>query len=373
SACFMRFRPSNRNGLVTMPTVSAPISLAIWAMIGAAPVPVPPPMPQVTKTRSAPCRCSSTSARFSSIAWRPTSGRAPAPSPRVSFLPICTLMSLRELESAWASVFTEMNWTPVSCSSIMRLTALPPPPPTPTTFIRAFCAGCSSISNTIPSVIAVPPERRSEKILEPASNRTQHPLHCRRSPAASAEPTAHCYLPGSVEYQPHRDREPRGSYTIGEPAETRCRDTDPHWGREDVPDQLDHPGSTRRGAGQDHSPRQPGHRPTGPGHLIHSQLRHLLEPHVHDVSDQPARCVPRGDPGAAGQLDHFRLAHHRLVGRAIPDLELLGLGLGDLKTVDQVRGHVAAREPERGRVPQLASLKDGDGGASSAKLDLDRA
>ena len=39
---------------MTIPTVSAPMSLAIWAMIGAAPVPVPPPMPQVTKTRSAP-------------------------------------------------------------------------------------------------------------------------------------------------------------------------------------------------------------------------------------------------------------------------------------------------------------------------------
>ena len=55
SACFIRFWPSNRNGLVTMPTVRAPMSRAICAMIGAAPVPVPPPMPQVTKTRSAPC------------------------------------------------------------------------------------------------------------------------------------------------------------------------------------------------------------------------------------------------------------------------------------------------------------------------------
>ena len=54
SACRIRFRPSKRNGLVTMPTVSAPISRAICATIGAAPVPVPPPMPQVTKTRSAP-------------------------------------------------------------------------------------------------------------------------------------------------------------------------------------------------------------------------------------------------------------------------------------------------------------------------------
>ena len=38
-------------------------------------------------------RARATSSRFSSIAWRPISGRAPAPSPRVSFLPIWTLTS----------------------------------------------------------------------------------------------------------------------------------------------------------------------------------------------------------------------------------------------------------------------------------------
>src|SRR5919197_1429664 len=123
----MRLRPSNRNGLVTMPIVSAPRSRAIWEMIGAAPVPVPPPMPHVTKTRSAPCSACSTSSRFSSIAWRPISGRAPAPRPRVSFLPICTLTSALLLRSAWASVFTEMNSTPLTCSSIIRFRALPPP------------------------------------------------------------------------------------------------------------------------------------------------------------------------------------------------------------------------------------------------------
>ena len=51
-----------------------------------------------------------------------------------------------EAAKACASVLTEMNCTPLSCSAIMRLTALPPPPPTPTTFIRAFCADCSSSS-----------------------------------------------------------------------------------------------------------------------------------------------------------------------------------------------------------------------------------
>ena len=46
--------PSKLNGLVTMPTVSAPTSRARRAMTGAAPVPVPPPAPAATKTMSEP-------------------------------------------------------------------------------------------------------------------------------------------------------------------------------------------------------------------------------------------------------------------------------------------------------------------------------
>src|SRR3989441_1216813 len=76
SAWRIRLRPSNRNGLVTIPIVRAPRSRAICAMMGDAPVPVPPPMPQVTNTMSAPCSERNTSSRFSSIAWRPP--RCPA-------------------------------------------------------------------------------------------------------------------------------------------------------------------------------------------------------------------------------------------------------------------------------------------------------
>jgi hypothetical protein len=48
--------PSNLNGVVTMPTVSAPSSFEIRATTGAAPEPVPPPSPAVTKTMSEPRR-----------------------------------------------------------------------------------------------------------------------------------------------------------------------------------------------------------------------------------------------------------------------------------------------------------------------------
>src|SRR5947208_10693037 len=48
----------------------------------------------------------------------------------ICFLPIWIFTSDFDASSACASVFTEMNSTPSRCSSIMRLTALPPPPPT---------------------------------------------------------------------------------------------------------------------------------------------------------------------------------------------------------------------------------------------------
>ena len=49
-----RLVPSKPNGLVMTPTVSAPISRAMRATTGAAPVPVPPPSPAVMKTMSEP-------------------------------------------------------------------------------------------------------------------------------------------------------------------------------------------------------------------------------------------------------------------------------------------------------------------------------
>mmetsp|Transcript_14370 Transcript_14370/g.33768 ORF Transcript_14370/g.33768 Transcript_14370/m.33768 type:complete len:216 (-) Transcript_14370:462-1109(-) len=87
SACRILRRPSKLNGLVTMPTVRAPLSLATSATTGAAPVPVPPPIPAAMKTRSAPCRACWRSARDSSAAFWPMLGLPPAPSPRVSVWP----------------------------------------------------------------------------------------------------------------------------------------------------------------------------------------------------------------------------------------------------------------------------------------------
>src|SRR5581483_1592196 len=143
SACVMRRLPSKLNGLVMTPTVSAPISDASDAMIGAAPVPVPPPMPAVTNTRSAPSSASMILSASSSAALRPVSGLAPAPSPFVSFTPSCIFSGARDICSACRSVLATTNSTPSTPASIMRFTALPPPPPTPMTLILALLPGSS--------------------------------------------------------------------------------------------------------------------------------------------------------------------------------------------------------------------------------------
>ena len=135
-ACWLRRRPSNKNGTVTMPTVKMPRSLHAWAMTGAAPVPVPPPIPAVKNAMrvSVPSR-SSTSSRLSIAAFLPTSGRAPAPCPPVRVAPSCTLRGTGLMSKAWASVLQTMKSTPLMPFWNMVLTALEPPPPTPITLM----------------------------------------------------------------------------------------------------------------------------------------------------------------------------------------------------------------------------------------------
>ena len=137
SAWLARRRPSKVNGRVTTPMVRAPSERAIRATTGAPPVPVPPPSPAVTKTMSAPLSTSSISSAWSSAAFLPTSGSAPAPRPRVSSRPTSSLTSASLISSACASVLIAMNSTPLSPTSIIRLIAFTPPPPMPTTLITA--------------------------------------------------------------------------------------------------------------------------------------------------------------------------------------------------------------------------------------------
>mmetsp|Transcript_17634 Transcript_17634/g.31834 ORF Transcript_17634/g.31834 Transcript_17634/m.31834 type:complete len:218 (-) Transcript_17634:506-1159(-) len=137
TACFMRRLPSKRKGLVTMPMVSEPASLATSATTGAAPDPVPPPMPLVTKQRSVPSTMAAISSRLSSAAMRPTSGFPPAPSPLVAWDPMFNTLAPRALDlpKACASVLSAQKSTPPTLVSNILSTALHPPPPTPTTLM----------------------------------------------------------------------------------------------------------------------------------------------------------------------------------------------------------------------------------------------
>src|SRR3954471_7706808 len=152
AATFCRL-PSKAKGLVTTATVRMPISRAISATTGAAPVPVPPPMPAVMKSMSAPEISSLMRSRSSSAASRPTSGLAPAPRPLVTSVPSCSVVLARLRLSAWASVFIAMNSTPCTPLLIMWSTALPPQPPTPTTLITASGVWLSSSSIIVVSFV----------------------------------------------------------------------------------------------------------------------------------------------------------------------------------------------------------------------------
>ena len=118
SAIVMRWAPSNWNGLVTTPTVRAPLSRAICATTGAAPVPVPPPIPAVMNTMWLPWMCWRISSLASSAAARPMSGREPAPRPWVIPTPSWMRASARDSDSDCASVLVTTKSTPSSSALI---------------------------------------------------------------------------------------------------------------------------------------------------------------------------------------------------------------------------------------------------------------
>ena len=139
SAAAIRFLPSNSNGLVTAPTVSAPIScLAISAITGAAPVPVPPPSPQVMKTMSAPFSASLMSSRDSAAAPAPTSGLAPGAEALGEVVADPDLdVGVAGLEGLRVGVAGDELDARAGRHRPCGETAFEPPPPTPTTLMTA--------------------------------------------------------------------------------------------------------------------------------------------------------------------------------------------------------------------------------------------
>ena len=84
--------------------VCIPISCAISATTGIAPVPVPPPIPAVKNNNCVPANTCLMSSLLSMAAFSPTSGFAPAPRPFVVSFPICKTLSIFVLFNMASSV-----------------------------------------------------------------------------------------------------------------------------------------------------------------------------------------------------------------------------------------------------------------------------
>src|SRR5256712_5443326 len=353
SAWRIRLRPSNRNGLVTMPMVRAPRSRAIWEMMGEAPVPVPPPMPQVTNTRSAPWSACSTSSRFSSIAWRPISGRAPAPRPRVNFFPICTFTSALLFSKACASVFTDTNSTPCSPSSTMRFRALPPPPPMPTTFIRALRDTVSSSSK-----IMAPSRDRSEELLQPALQRSEQLLDPGALHERAAGRGALRHPARGVQHQTHRHCVARRVHAVHQARDPLPGRAGAHRHREHVARELHHPREVRRPAREHHAGGQPPAPESRLLELAVHQVKDLVQPLVDDVRQHLARRLPHPLRRRGRQRDHLRRVHERSVRHAVPLLEPLRVGLRHPEDLDEVRRHLHPGEAQGREVADLPLVED---------------
>ena len=96
-AVSIRFLPSYAKGFIAIATVRTPISLAIFAITGLAPVPVPPPIPVAINNISVSDNSLFIKSIASSAACFPMSGFEPAPSPFVHFAPSCIFVSANDL------------------------------------------------------------------------------------------------------------------------------------------------------------------------------------------------------------------------------------------------------------------------------------
>src|SRR5207249_8815616 len=91
------------------------------------------------------------SSSFSWAACSPTSGRAPAPRPFVSRLPMRIFFGAWTESRCFASVFTAASWAPVMPASLHRLIVFDPPPPQPTILIETLMdSTIFSISSSSP-------------------------------------------------------------------------------------------------------------------------------------------------------------------------------------------------------------------------------
>src|SRR5450631_1529624 len=363
AATFWRL-PSNAKGLVTTATVRMPISRAISATTGAAPVPVPPPMPAVMQSMSAPPTSSTMRSRSSSAASLPTSGFAPAPSPFVTVVPSCSVVLARFLLSACASVFMVMNSTPCTPLLIMWSTALPPQPPTPTTLITASGDVVSNSSIIIVSFVVYDcPAPSSEIPLEPTLHLLQHFLESR---ALHLRVAIALHLVDAGHEEAHRRGVARIADDFGERSAV-LRQAHAHRHVEDLLAELDHALHQGRSAG-DHDPRREPLLEAGRTQFPLDQRIELLDARLDHLRERLARKLSRPALSHAGHLDHVARARELAQRHAVGDLQLLGVLGRRAQRHRDVVGDLVARDRDDRRVLDRAVGEDRDVGRAAADV-----
>src|SRR4051812_2654320 len=381
--------------------VSAPSSLARLAITGAAPVPVPPPRPVVTNTMSAPSRASISFSVSSSAASRPTFGSAPAPSPLVSFAPICSLFGAALSCSACRSVLTTMNSTPSNPAATIRFTALLPPPPTPTTLIRApdrrtsssFKRSGSGLLGIIWVPLAMCPlqvfsqvswrpssvdgacfggsrssggslcsrgrsprlpnfQRISKELLE---QRAQPPRNATERAGSNRARGLTDVIPMAVHHQPDCGGKGGAVDVIGQSADPNRR---PAANRQienlfsDLGDSFQH-GAT---AGQ-HDSRVQRLFKSGAANLVPEQMEDLFSTRLQDLGQNSPGHDPRLSPANTGDFDCFVLIHHRRQRAPAAPLDLFRVGDRRSKSDGDVVGKVITADRGLPGLPQAAPLE----------------
>src|SRR5690348_5545608 len=368
AATFWRL-PSKLKGLVTTATVRMPISRAISATTGAAPVPVPPPMPAVTNSMSAPLMSSSMRSRSSSAASRPTSGLAPAPRPLVTVVPSCIVVLARFLLSACASVFIEMNSTPCTPLLIMWSTAFPPQPPTPTTLITASgdwlssssiisVSCCCRCSRTPP-----PGAGRLEVSLEPALHPLEDLLEAGSLDARVAI-ALHLVEPGHE--QPHSRRVARVAHHLGERSVV-VGHPDAHRHVEDLLAQLHH-AFHQRGPAGDHDSRGEQLLQSRGAQLALDERVELLHARLDHLRQRLARELARPAFAHARHVDHVGRARELAQRHAVRDLQLLGVLGRRAQRHRDVVGDLVAGDRDHRRVLDRAVGEHGHVGGAAADV-----
>src|SRR6202171_841672 len=241
----------------------------------------------------------------SSAAERPTFGSAPAPSPFVSLLPICSLIGALLERSACRSVLATMNSTPSRPVPTIRLTALLPPPPIPMTLIRAAGPSPSSRwsrsgrSTRLSSASGVSyrsvirhsfahsgrPGLSSEEFLEqttePAGHTAERPRAHREARRVADK------VPVCIQHQADAGGKRRTVHVVGQPTDTGGTAA-PDGQIEDLLGDLGHPVEDGAAAGQ----RDPGIEAllvSRPPDLVPHQMEDFLGARLEDFGENTPR------------------------------------------------------------------------------------